>query len=55
MATENKQISTWLPPQVVEQVHERAAADRRTVSMWIRLLIEREVAADQPSPVRDAA
>lgn len=44
MATENKQVSTWLPPAVAEAVDELAERDRRSVSMWIRLVIEEKVA-----------
>jgi predicted DNA-binding protein len=43
VATENKQVSTWLPEDIAARVQELAAEDRRTVSMWIRLLIEARV------------
>lgn len=43
MATELKQVSAWLPEEVLEEVRKLASSDRRTVSMWLRLLVEREV------------
>lgn len=54
MATENKQTSTWLPEEILAAVVRFAAEDRRSVSMWIRLLIEKEVASRE-NAVEDAA
>jgi predicted DNA-binding protein len=44
MATENRQTSTWLPPELLEEVKVLAGLERRTVSMWIRLAVEEAVA-----------
>lgn len=62
MATENKQVSTWLRPDTVDAMTELARRDNRTVSMWIRLLIEERLtpkhnngsASLLPDGVRDA-
>ncbi|WP_226921510.1 Arc family DNA-binding protein [Georgenia subflava] len=44
-------IPVRLPEDIREQVKARAEADHRTVSNWIRLVIERELATGDDAVV----
>lgn len=39
MATENEQLSTWLPPDEAQALRMLATAAHRSVSLMIRLII----------------
>jgi predicted transcriptional regulator len=44
MATENEQLSTWLPPKLAEELREHARKEDRSVSWVIRRAVEQYLA-----------
>ena len=47
MATENEQLSTWLPPDEAQALRELAKRERRSVSQMIRLAVLALLEAEQ--------
>ncbi len=44
MATENEQLSTWLPPPLAEAVRAQARLEERSVSWWLKRAAEEALA-----------
>ena len=49
-------VSTWVDPDLAERVRRAAEKEDRSVSQWLRLVLERELAGDaRPLPAREVA